>query len=109
LDHRQRVSFTWLYETPWFQKDRNWIKKNLLGNWQTAGTYTAESPQYVTPQSAADSNQNGDAAGDRVIINANGTKGVSSDVTALKKTAGATVAYLAVNPNAQFIRAQVGA
>ena len=30
-------------------------------------------------------------------------------MTALKNSAGATVAYLANNPNAQFIRAQVGA
>ena len=37
------------------------------------------------------------------------TRGVSSDVTALKNTAGGTVGYLAVNPNAQFIRAQAGA
>ena len=109
LDHRQRLSLTWLYDAPWYQRDSNWMKKNLLGNWQMAGTYTAESPEYATPQSAADSNLNGDSAGDRVIINPNGVKGTSSDVTALKNSAGATVAYLAVNPNAQFIRAQVGA
>ena len=30
-------------------------------------------------------------------------------MTALKNSSGATVAYLAVNPNAQYIRAQVGA
>src|SRR5262249_13062579 len=86
-----------------------WLKRNLLGNYQIAGSYTAESPQYITPQSVADSNQNGDAATDRVIINSAGTKGVSSDVTVLRNTAGATVAYLAVNPNAQFIRARAGA
>ena len=63
----------------------------------------------MTPQSAIDSNQSGDTAADRVIINSAGTKGVSSDVTALRNTAGATVAYLANNPNAQFIRAQTGA
>jgi hypothetical protein len=109
LDRRQRFSFTWLYEAPWFQKDKSWVKRNLLGNYQIAGTYSVESPEYGTPQSGVDSNQNGDAAADRVIINANGVVGTSSDVTALKNSAGATVAYLAVNPNAQFIRAQVGA
>ena len=109
IDHRQRASVSWIYEAPWFQKDRNWLKRNLIGNYQIAGSYAVESPEYITPQSAVDSNQNGDSAGDRVIINSAGTKGVSSDVTVLRNTAGATVAYLAVNPNAQFIRAQTGA
>lgn len=109
LDRRQRLSFTWLYEAPWFKKDQSWVKRNVLGNYQIAGTYIVESPQYGTPQSAVDSNQNGDAAGDRVIVNPAGTPGTSSDVTVLKNTAGATVGYLAMNPNAQFIRAQVGA
>jgi hypothetical protein len=109
LDRRQRFSFTWLYEAPWFQKDNSWIKRNILGNYQIAGTYAVESPEYGTPQSAVDSNQNGDAAADRVIINPNGTPGTSSDVTVLKNSAGATVGYLAKDPSAQFIRAQVGA
>jgi hypothetical protein len=109
LDHRQRLTFSWLYEAPWFQRDSNWLKKNLLGNYQIAGAYSVESPEYVTPQSAVDSNQNGDAASDRVILNPNGVKGTSSGVTALKRTDGQTVGYLADNPNAQFIRAQVGA
>ena len=109
LDHRQRITLSWLYETPWFQKDSNWMKKNILGNYQVSGAYSAESPEYVTPQSVVDSNQNGDAASDRVILNPNGVTGTSSGVTALKRTDGQTVAYLADNPNAQYIRAQVGA
>jgi hypothetical protein len=52
---------------------------------------------------------NGDSAGDRVILNPSGVPGTSSDVTVLKNSAGATVAYLANNPNAEFIRAQSGA
>ena len=109
LDHRQRMSFTWLYETPWFAKDNHWVKRNLLGGYQVSGTWAVESPQYVTPQSAVDSNQNGDAAADRVILNPSGTPGTSSDVTALKNSKGDTVGYLANNGNAQFIRAQLGA
>ncbi|HEY1339904.1 MAG TPA: carboxypeptidase regulatory-like domain-containing protein, partial [Bryobacteraceae bacterium] len=109
LDHRQRLSFNWIYETPWFQSDKNWVKRNVLGNYQIAGVYTVESPEYATPQSAADANLNADPATDRVIINPAGTPGLSSDVTALKNSRGDTVAYLAVNPNAQYIRAQKGA
>ena len=44
-----------------------------------------------------------------MIINPNGVLGTSSDVTALKNSSGATVAYLANNPNAQFIQTQLGA
>ena len=109
LDHRHRFTGSWVYQTSWFQGDKSWVKRNVLGNYQIAGVYTVESPEWVTPQSAADANLNGDAAADRVIINANGTPGLSSDVTALKNTRGDTVAYLANNPNAQFIRAQRGA
>lgn len=109
LDHRQRLSFTWLYETPWFSRDNSWVKRNVLGGYQISGTYAVESPQYITPQSAVDSNQNGDAAADRVILNPAGVPGTSSDVTVLKNSKGDTVGYLANNGNAQFIRAQVGA
>jgi hypothetical protein len=109
LDRRHRFTFTWLYETPWFSKDSNPFKRHVLGGYQIGGTYTAESPSYATPQSGADANQNGDAPTDRVIINSAGTVGTSSDVTVLRNSAGATVGYLAVNPNAQFIRAQAGA
>jgi hypothetical protein len=109
LDHRQRVSFTWLYETPWFARDNNRFKRHVLGGYQIAGTYSAESPEYITPQSAVDSNLNADAASDRVILNPAGTPGTSSDVTALKNSKGDTVAYLANNGNAQYIRALQGA
>jgi hypothetical protein len=60
-------------------------------------------------QSAADANLNGDSAGDRAIFNPTGVPGTSSDVTSLKNSAGATVAYLATNPTAQYIRARSGA
>src|SRR5579864_6206240 len=109
LDHRHRLTLTWLYQTPWFQKNQNWWLRNLAGNYEVSGVYTAESPEWVTPQSAVDSNLNGDPAGDRVIVNPNGIPGTGSDVTQLKNSAGQVVAYLAANPNAQFIRAASGA
>ncbi len=109
LDRRHRLTLTSLYATPWFEKNSNWLLRNLLGNYQLSGVYIFESPEWVTPQSAVDSNLNLDTAGDRVIVNPNGVAGVGSDATALKNSAGQTVAYLAVNPNAQFIKAQQGA
>ncbi|HSP70368.1 MAG TPA: carboxypeptidase regulatory-like domain-containing protein [Bryobacteraceae bacterium] len=109
LDRRHRATLTWLYQTPWFEKNQNWWLRNLAGNYQFAGVYTAESPEWVTPQSATDANMNTDAIGDRVIVNNAGVAGTGSDVTQLKNSAGQVVAYLAVNPNARFIRAAQGA
>ena len=109
LDRRHRLTYTWIWDTPWFQKDSNWFKRNILGNLTFAGTYTAESPQYATVQSALDSNLNRDSAGDRVIVNPNGTRNTGSAATALNNSAGRTVAYLATNPNAQYIVAGAGA
>jgi hypothetical protein len=109
LDHRHRLTTTWLYETPWFDKDQNWMKRNLIGNYQVSGSYIVESPEYVTPQGAVDANLNGDAAADRTIVNPNGVPGTGSGISKLKNTAGATVGYLAANPDAQYIVAGQGA
>ena len=109
LDHRHRLTTTWLYETPWFDKSNNWAARNLLGNYQISGTYFLESPEYVTPQGAIDANLNGDAATDRTIVNPSGVAGTGSAVKALKNSAGATVAYLATNPSAEYIVAGKGA
>jgi hypothetical protein len=103
------VTLTWLYETPWFAANRNFLLHNLLGGYQLAGTYLLESPEYVTPQSGVDSNLNHDSAADRTIVNPQGISGTGSGVTALKNSAGATVAYLAANPSAQYIVAGPGA
>src|SRR6185437_13200860 len=90
-------------------KNGNWFKKNILGNWGLSPIYTYESPQWATVQSGLDSNLNGDSAGDRTILNNSGVKGTGSGVTALTNTAGDTVGYLAINPNAQYIVAGAGA
>jgi hypothetical protein len=109
LDRRHRLTSTWLYETPWFDKTQNWLARNLLGNYQLSGSYIVESPEYVTPQGAVDANLNGDAATDRTIVNPNGVPGTGTTTTVLKNSAGATVGYLAKNPNAEYIAAAKGA
>ena len=108
LDRRHRFTFSTIYDVPWFRHS-NWLLRNMVGNWEIAPIYTFESPEYATVQSAVDSNLNGDSAGDRTILNPNGVPGTGSAVTALKNSAGATVAYLARNPNAQYIVAGSGA
>jgi len=107
LDRRHRLTLSWLYEAQWMQKSSNWAAKNLLGNWRLVGTYSAETGELVTPQSGTDSNGNGDAV-DRTIINPAGQSNIGTDVTALKNTKGDTVAYLAKNPNARYIKAASG-
>ncbi len=114
LDHRHRFTFTPIYDLKMFS-GRNWLLKNLVGNWTVSGTYTYESPEYATVQSGVDSNQNGDAAGDRTIINLSGNANLSSGVTpvtstgAVSASAATTVAYVAKNSNARYIQAGVGA
>ena len=117
LDRRQRFTFTPIYEFRPF-RDRNWMMKNIVGNWIASGTYTYESPEYATVQSGIDSNINGDSAGDRTIINPSGAAGVGSGVTGynalgqaqpLSEGSTSVVAYVANNPNARYITAGYGA
>ena len=112
LDRRQRLTLFAIYDLPFFKADNNWLKKNVIGNWQFTPVYTFQSPEYATVNSGGagyDSNLNKDTAGDRTILNPAGISGTGSDVTALTNTAGATVAYLATNPTAQYIAAGPGA
>lgn len=109
LDRRHRFTFTPIYNTPWFSRHKSALLRHTLGNWEVSGTFTAETGTWATPQSGVDSNQNGDSATDRVILNSKGIPGTSSGVTALRNAANQTVAYLAQDPNAQFILAQIGA
>src|SRR4029079_861563 len=67
------------------------------------------SGEKATVLSGIDSNGNGDAAADRTIRNPAGVRGTGSTVTALRNTAGQIVGYVADNPNAEYIRAGLGA
>jgi hypothetical protein len=107
LDHRNRIVLEMLYDVPYF-KNRNWFMKNVIGNWEIAPVYMFQSGELVTAQSAVDSNLNGDSAPDRVFINPSGDPHVGSGASALKDTAGDTVAYLATNGGAGYITAPKG-
>jgi hypothetical protein len=111
LDRRQRATLGWDYEAPWFANSSNIFVKKIVGNWQFGGAWLYETPEYATPQSGMDANLNFDAATDRVVVNLNGSKSISSDVTALTSTRNGvvqTVAYLINNPNAYYVRARPG-
>ena len=140
LDRRHRFTYNLVYDTPWFKSSSNKFARYALGGYVLSGTYTFESPQYATVQSGVDSNQNGDSAGDRAIVNTAGVFNTGSGVRAVGPTGATiipdtpatattplipgtpctvggvsrtgvkcTVAYVALNPNAEYIVAGLGA
>lgn len=109
LDHRNRFTLMALYDMPFFKSSTSWAMKNLVGNWEIAPVITLQTGNWGTVQSSVDSNMNGDNAGDRAFLNPKGDANIGSGVTALKNSNGDTVAYLANNPNARYIRAGAGA
>ncbi len=80
LDIRHKFALSFLYEIPNVPTEHGFVKV-LAHGWEWGGTYLAESGQPVTPLSGVDSNANGDAAGDRTIINPNGHGLTGSTVT----------------------------
>lgn len=115
LDRRHRLTYNWVWDLPWFNSGRG-LKRYALGGYILSGTYTYETPQYATVQSGVDSNLNGDSAGDRVVINPNGVSNTGSGVDGLDRNGNIVdpgsdniVAYVAKNPNAQYLVAGLGA
>ena len=37
LDHRNRLTYTAVYDVPLFQHDHNWFKHNIIGNFKISG------------------------------------------------------------------------
>jgi len=112
LDRRHRFTFTPVYDFKPFQNSK-WFMKNVVGNWNIAGTYTFQSPEFATVQSGVDSNLNGDAL-DRSIINPAGAANLGTGVTGYNaagqvSTGDDIVAYVAKNPGARYIVAGLGA
>ncbi len=130
LDRTHKFAIGWLYQLPAL-KNTNRILGNVLGGWQVNGTYLAESGQPVTIISRRDVNGNFDTAGDTSFLNPAGVAGTGTDVNFVCQGAtGAFIAsssagclppgasgsaspyvvgYVAQDPNAQFIRGQLGA
>jgi len=114
LDHRHRFVASAIYDVPLFNSSRNWVRA-IAGGWSLAGTLTFESGEKAAVRSGVDANLNGDNAGDRTIINPNGVPGTCSTTTGIDATGhtaatpGSIVAYVANNPNAQYIQARLGA
>ena len=113
IPHRFAASFN--YELPFFNTGSR-LMKMMFGGLQVNGIFQAQMGQPITVLSGRDSNLNFDSAGDRTILNLNGVPGTSSAVRAINAAGqfvstgnAATVAYVATNPDAQYIQAGPGA
>jgi hypothetical protein len=127
LSRTHRVTVYAVYDLPFF-KTSPWLIKNTIGNWEISPIYIYETPEYVTVLSGVNSNLNGEGGGiDRTIYNSKGVKHTGSGVVAYANPnlaglctntakdpngtiicAKDTVAYVATNPNAEYITAAVG-
>jgi hypothetical protein len=116
LDIPHRFVASVVYDVPFFDRTKNPWTRAFLGGWQVNGIFQVQSGQPFTPLSGLDSNRDGDAAGDRTILNPIGIVGTGSSVQALDAGGNVvplgspeTVAYLASDPTAQYIQAGPGA
>ena len=113
IPHRFVFGANW--EVPWFKNSGNAFVRGVLGGWEFAPIFQAQSGQPITPLSNVDANFNFDAAGDRTIVNPAGAQGTGSGVRAVALVGGQVttvplgdpraVAYVAINPNARYIQA----
>jgi hypothetical protein len=125
LDIRHKFAMSWIYEFPNLVTESRMLK-TLLHGWQWNGTYLAQTGPPVSLLANADANANGDAAGDRGILNPGGIANVGTAVNLVCVGAGGTTSvalidvgcaggsanvagYLALNPNARYVKAEVGA
>jgi outer membrane receptor protein involved in Fe transport len=123
IDVPQRFVASFNYDLPWFNTSNDSLLKGVLGGWQFNGVFQVQSGQLITPQSTIDSNRDRDSAADRTIVNLSGVHGTGSGVYGVNAAGvrivdangadllgdGSTVAYVAINPNAQYIQAGYGA
>jgi len=121
LDVPHKVAITFLYDLPRVQRN-NRFAVEIVNGWEWSGSFLFQSGQPVTIQSGVDSNGNLDSVSDRAILNPTGVEGTGSLVNPVCRDtstgatsinascpAANTVGYLAVNPNAKYVQAGVGA
>jgi outer membrane receptor protein involved in Fe transport len=126
LDRTHKFTTGFIYETPKIEGAGRFANAFVNG-WQINVNYIAETGQPVTPLSFIDANGNRDTAGDRTIVNpfaaqdartgtdvsfiCRGAGGATSIAPSAVACGGAAnvVGYLANNPSAKYVQAQVGA
>jgi hypothetical protein len=126
LDFRNKFALALVYDIPNVSVN-NAVARGFLHGWEWVTTYLAQSGQPVTALSGVDSNDNGDSAGDRTILNPNGVGRTGTPVNVVCNDAGAggktrivasaagcasnanVVGYVAADPTATYVQAGVGA
>jgi hypothetical protein len=121
LDVPNKFTLLWEYDLPAFSTGNGFLK-GLLNGWEWTGNYLVQSGQPVTLLSGTDSNGNGDAAGDRPILNPNGignTGTGASNFVCVGPGGATSVAadcggdqfvggYVADDPTARYVQANLG-
>lgn len=107
-DHRNRGTVSAIWEVAPLFRNTYSVVRNVFANVNISGTYIYQSPQYLPIYSAANTGLLGLGGAGGVTLNPNGVAGTSSGVTPLTNSFGQTVAYLANNPNAQYIAGAPG-
>jgi hypothetical protein len=115
LDHEHKFVVSWSWEIP--AGGTSGALRKLAGGWNLAGSYLAETGQPLTMLARRDTNGDFDTAGDRAFVNT-GASGVGgTDVSAVcwdgvsvdfTCATGSTVAYLADDSSARFVRPGTG-
>jgi len=125
LDIRHKFAMSWIYELPTLKNGYGALKA-VTNGWQYTGSFIAQSGQPVDILSNADSNANADTAADRGILNPAGSPLVgtavnyvcagSGGVTSIASIdagclggSGNVAGYVAQNPNAGYVQAELGA
>ncbi|MFN7927776.1 MAG: TonB-dependent receptor [Blastocatellia bacterium] len=113
IPHRFATSFN--YDVSYFEAADNKLLRHALGGWQVHGIFQAQSGQPITVLSGIDSNFNRDSVGDRTVFNpagipgsSHGTKPIDVNGNVVAMGSNSTVAYVAINQNAQYIVAGLG-
>jgi hypothetical protein len=91
LDLPNKFVLTGVYELP-NANFQNAFARAVLHGWQISGSYLAQNGQPITALSGTDANDNGDAAGDRAILNPAGVgrTGTAFDYVCNDGAGGAT-------------------
>ena len=118
LDIRHKSAISWTWEIPYRFENR--IVQGILGGWFWNGAFLVQTGQPATPLSNLDTNGNGDAAGDRAIVNVTGDpkKGTATQTVCWNGTVRSfgcpstattqIVGYVALDPGAMYVQAQRG-
>ena len=108
-DHRHVASLTALWDVGAIGSSSfNWFR-DIVANMTVSGTFTYATAPPIPLTSGFDAGMAGGVAPSGVFVNQNvGSVGGGSGVSPLYNSSGQTVAYLANNPNAQYVAAGAG-